>query len=117
MLLYVIVGLLLLANTINLGADLGAMAAALKLLVGGPASLSVVGFAVGCTWLEVFSPYQRYVSILKWGSFVLLAYVAVALVVDVPWKLVLYSTYSARPRHPAQDERTVEAFKKTSRTR
>jgi Mn2+/Fe2+ NRAMP family transporter len=64
MLLYVIVGLLLLANTINLGADLGAMAAALKLLVGGPASLYVVGFAVGCTWLEVFSPYQRYVSIL-----------------------------------------------------
>ena len=93
MLLYVIVGLLLLANTINLGADLGAMAAALKLLVGGPASLYVVGFAVGCTWLEVFSPYQRYVSILKWGSFVLLAYVAVALVVDVPWKLVLYSTF------------------------
>ena len=40
-----------------------------------------------------FSPYQRYVSILKWGSFVLLAYVAVALVVDVPWKLVMYSTF------------------------
>jgi Mn2+/Fe2+ NRAMP family transporter len=93
MLLYVIVGLLLLANTINLGADLGAMAAALKLLVGGAASFYVVGFAVGCAWLEVFSPYQRYVSILKWGSFVLLAYVAVALVVDVPWKLVLYSTF------------------------
>ena len=91
--LYVIVGLLLLANTINLGADLGAMAAALKLMVGGPASLYVVGFAVGCAWLEVFSPYQRYVSILKWGSFVLLAYVAVALVVDVPWRLVLYSTF------------------------
>jgi Mn2+/Fe2+ NRAMP family transporter len=93
MLLYVIVGLLLLANTINLGADLGAMAAALKLLVGGPASLYVVGFAVGCAWLEVFSPYQRYVSILKWGSFVLLSYVAVALVVHVPWGLVVYSTF------------------------
>jgi NRAMP (natural resistance-associated macrophage protein)-like metal ion transporter len=93
MLLYAIVGLLLRANTINLGADLGAMAAALKLLVGGPASLYVVGFAVGCAWLEVFSPYQRYVSILKWGSFVLLAYVAVALVVHVPWGLVVYSTF------------------------
>ena len=92
-LLYAIVGLLLLANTINLGADLGAMAAALNLLVGGPASLYVVGFAIGCAWLEVFSPYERYVSVLKWGSFVLLAYVAVALVVDVPWKLVLYSTF------------------------
>ena len=92
-LLYGIVGLLLIANTINLGADLGAMAAALKLLVGGPGGLYVVGFAIGCTWLEVFSQYQRYVSILKWGSFVLLAYVAVVLVVDVPWGHVLHSTF------------------------
>ncbi len=92
-LLYTIVGLLLLANTINLGADLGAMAAALKLLVGGPAGLYVVGFAIGCTWLEVFSRYPRYVSILKWGSFVLLSYVVVALVVHVPWGLVLYRTF------------------------
>jgi NRAMP (natural resistance-associated macrophage protein)-like metal ion transporter len=92
-LLYAIVGLLLLANTINLGADLGAMAAALKLLIGGPSGLYVAGFAIGCAWLEVFSRYQRYVSILKWISFVLLAYVAVAMVVDVPWRLVLYRTF------------------------
>ena len=72
---------------------LGAMAAALKLLVGGPANLYVIGFAVGCTWLEVFSRYERYISILKWGSFVLLAYVAVALVVPVPWDVVFYSTF------------------------
>jgi NRAMP (natural resistance-associated macrophage protein)-like metal ion transporter len=92
-LLYAIVGLLLLANIINLGADLGAMAAALKLLVGGPVSLYVIGFAIGCVVLEVFLSYERYVSILKWVSFVLLAYVAVALVVDVPWGLVLYRTF------------------------
>ncbi len=92
-LLYAIVGLLLIANTINLGADLGAMAAALKLLIGGPANLYIAGFAVGCTWLEVFSRYERYVSILKWRSFVLLAYVAVALVVLVPWALVSYSVF------------------------
>jgi NRAMP (natural resistance-associated macrophage protein)-like metal ion transporter len=92
-LLYVIVGLLLLANTINLGADLGAMAAALKLMVGGPAGLYIAGFAIGCTWLEVFSRYQHYVSILKWTSFVLLAYVAVAFVVHVPWGTVLYRTF------------------------
>jgi NRAMP (natural resistance-associated macrophage protein)-like metal ion transporter len=91
--LYVIVALLLLANTINLGADLGAMAAALKLLTGGPSGLYVAGFTIGCTWLEVFSRYERYVSILKWTSFVLLAYVAVALVVHVPWGLVLYRTF------------------------
>ena len=48
---------------------------------------------MGCTWLEVFSRYERYISILKWGSFVLLAYVAVALVVPVPWDVVFYSTF------------------------
>jgi len=92
-LLYAIVGLLLVANTINLGADLGAMGAALKLIIGGPGGLYVAGFAIFCTWLEVFSSYQRYLSILKWGSFVLLAYVAVALVVHVPWETVLYRTF------------------------
>jgi Mn2+/Fe2+ NRAMP family transporter len=91
-LLRAIVGLLLVANIINLGADLGAMAAALQLLVGGPMGLYVVGFAVGSALLEVFVSYERYVSILKWTSFVLLAYVAVALVVHVPWGLVLYRT-------------------------
>jgi NRAMP (natural resistance-associated macrophage protein)-like metal ion transporter len=92
-LLRAIVGLLLGANIINLGADLGAMAAALKLLVGGPTGLYVVCFAVGSALLEVFVSYERYVSILKWTSFVLLAYVAVALVVHVPWGMVLYRTF------------------------
>ena len=87
-----IVLLLLVANTINLGADLGAMAAALQLLIGGPFWLFVGGFAVFCIYLEVFARYERYVSLLKWTSFVLLAYVAVALVVDVPWRLVIWST-------------------------
>jgi Mn2+/Fe2+ NRAMP family transporter len=92
-LLGAIVGLLLVANIINLGADLGTMAAALQLLVGAPMGLYVVGFAVGSALLEVFVSYERYVSILKWTSFVLLAYVAVALVVHVPWGMVLYRTF------------------------
>ncbi len=92
-LLYAIVALLLVATIINLGADLGAMAAALKLIIGGPIHLYVVGFAVFCTWLEVFSRYERYVAILKWISFVLLSYVVVALVVHVPWGEVLYRTF------------------------
>ena len=92
-LLYAIVALLLVANTINLGADLGAMAAALHLLIQGPIGLYVVAFAIGCTWLEVFSRYERYVNFLKWTSFVLLSYVAVALVVHVPWGLVVYRTF------------------------
>lgn len=88
-----IVGLLLVANIINLGADLGAMGAAFKLLVSGPAGLYVVGFAIFCVWLEVFSSFKHYVYILKWLSFVLLAYVAVAFVIHVPWHLVLYNTF------------------------
>ena len=87
-----IVGLLLVANIINLGADLGAMGSALQILVGGPAGLYVIGFATGCTLLEIFVSYERYAAFLKWTSFVLLSYVALALVVHVPWGVVLYRT-------------------------
>jgi NRAMP (natural resistance-associated macrophage protein)-like metal ion transporter len=92
-LLRAIVGLLLIANIINLGADLGAMGEALRLLVGGSAHLYVVLFAVGCAGLEIFSRYERYVSILKWGTLSLFAYVATVLVVKVPWARVAYSTF------------------------
>jgi NRAMP (natural resistance-associated macrophage protein)-like metal ion transporter len=92
-LLRAIVALLLAANIINLGADLGAMGAALGLLIHGPLSLYIAGFAVGCVLLEVFVSYERYVAFLKWGSFVLLSYVAVALVVHVPWGTMLYRTF------------------------
>jgi NRAMP (natural resistance-associated macrophage protein)-like metal ion transporter len=86
-----IVFLLLVANTINLGADLGAMGDALKLMIGGPAKLYVVVFAVGCALLEIFSSYARYVRILKWTALSLLAYVGTALVVHVPWGEVVRS--------------------------
>jgi Mn2+/Fe2+ NRAMP family transporter len=89
----VIVALLLGANITNLGADLGAMGAALRLLIGGPAHLYVIGFAGGCILLEVFSRYERYVRILKWTTLSLFAYVATALVVDVPWWTVTYNTF------------------------
>ena len=91
-LLYFIVGLLMMANIINLGADLGAMADAVRLLIGGPTWLYVPGFAIGCVVLEVFSSYARYVHILKWTCAVLFAYVAVVLVVQVPWGVVAYHT-------------------------
>jgi len=91
-LLLVIVALLLVANGINLGADLGAMAAALQLLLGGSTRVYVVGFAVLCALLEVFSRYEEYVRILKWTAVSLFAYVATALAVDVPWHQVVYET-------------------------
>jgi len=88
-----IIGLLLIANTINLGADLGAMGDALHLLAGGSPRAYVVVFAVVCAWLEIFSRYERYVSILKWGTLSLFAYVATVLVVDVPWGRVAHDTF------------------------
>jgi NRAMP (natural resistance-associated macrophage protein)-like metal ion transporter len=88
---YAIVMLLVVANVINLGADLGAMGAALKLLIGGPDLLYVAGFGIVTVLLETFSRYSRYVSVLKWLTVSLFAYVAVALVVHVPWGLVGHS--------------------------
>jgi NRAMP (natural resistance-associated macrophage protein)-like metal ion transporter len=88
-----IVGLLLVANILNLGADLGAMGAATHLLIAGPVQLYVVGFAVGCALLEIFARYERYASILKWTSVSLFAYVATALVVNVPWGQVALATF------------------------
>jgi NRAMP (natural resistance-associated macrophage protein)-like metal ion transporter len=86
-----IIALLLAANIINLGADLGAMGEALRLLISGPPGLYVIAFAVGCALLEIFVRYERYVSILKWTSVSLFAYVATALVVDVPWGRVAHN--------------------------
>jgi NRAMP (natural resistance-associated macrophage protein)-like metal ion transporter len=87
--LYAIVTLLLIANVINLGADLGAMAAALRLVVGGPSVVYICLFAVLSVLLEVFVRYARYVSILKWLTISLFAYVGVAFVVHMPWLTVL----------------------------
>jgi NRAMP (natural resistance-associated macrophage protein)-like metal ion transporter len=91
-LLYGIVALLVVANFINLGADLGAMGAALHLLVGGPTGLYVVLFAAACTVLEIYSSYARYVKILKWLTLSLFAYVATALVIDMPWGEIAHDT-------------------------
>ena len=90
---YGLVILLIIANIINLGADLGAMAAALKLLIGGPAPVYVGLLALLCAGLQVFSRYARYVSVLKWLTLSLLAYVGVAIVVKAPWGTVAYLTF------------------------
>jgi NRAMP (natural resistance-associated macrophage protein)-like metal ion transporter len=88
-LLYGVVGLLLIANTINIGADIAAMGEALKLIVGGPAQVYAVTFGLISLLLQVFIPYRRYVRILKWLTLALLAYVATAFVVHIPWAQVL----------------------------
>ncbi len=83
--LYSIVGLLLLANTINIAADIAAMGEALRLLLGGSAHVYSVTFGLLCLLLQVFIPYQSYVRYLKWLTLALLAYVAVTFTISVPW--------------------------------
>jgi len=84
--------LLLVANVINLGADLGAMGAALHLLLPGPEAIYTIGFAVLCTVLEVFVTYRRYASVLKWATISLFAYVGVVFASGVPWGQALSDT-------------------------
>ena len=92
-LLYSIVGLLLVANTINIAADVAAMGDAMKLMIGGPAHLYAVSFGVLSLLLQMFVPYSRYVRLLKWLTLALLAYVATVFVVDMPWAQVLTRTF------------------------
>jgi NRAMP (natural resistance-associated macrophage protein)-like metal ion transporter len=87
-LLYPIVGLLLLANTINIAADVAAMGDAMKLVAGGRAQWYAVGFGLLSVLLQVFVPYSRYVRVLKWLTLALLSYVATVFVVHIPWAQV-----------------------------
>jgi NRAMP (natural resistance-associated macrophage protein)-like metal ion transporter len=88
-LLHVIVGLLVTANVINLGADIGAMGSALELLLGGSSRTYACLFGAACVLLQVFLSYRRYVGALKWLTLSLLAYVAAVLVVHVPWSMAV----------------------------
>ena len=96
-LLFATVGLLTIANTINLGADLGAMAEALKLLLGGIGHVYVIAFGLFCAVVQIYVPYGRYVTFLKWLTLSLLAYAATLLVVEVPWATVLLNTVVPTP--------------------
>jgi NRAMP (natural resistance-associated macrophage protein)-like metal ion transporter len=91
--LYPIVLLVVLANTFNIGSDIGAMAASLQLLLPHvPFALLAVGFAVLILILEVFLSYRTYVRILKWLAVALFAYIITAFLVNVPWLDALKAT-------------------------
>jgi NRAMP (natural resistance-associated macrophage protein)-like metal ion transporter len=91
--LLLLVALLVIANTVNIAADLAAMGDVLRLVVGGPALLYVLGFGLVCLVGEIFVPYHSYAGYLKFLTWVLFVYVAVAFTVDVPWGKVLRSTF------------------------
>ena len=91
-LLQSIVMLLFVANTINIGADLSAMADTAKLLIGGPSFFYVAVFTASCVGGIVFVQYDRYTRILKWMTLSLFSYVAVLFCIHVPWGEVVTGT-------------------------
>jgi NRAMP (natural resistance-associated macrophage protein)-like metal ion transporter len=84
------IGLLLLANVINLGADLGSMGAVSQMLAGGPRWPYVAAFGLICIAMQVLLKYTRYVKVLKWLTLSLLAYFGTAFMVAVPWREALH---------------------------
>jgi len=94
--LYGIVGLLLIANTLNLAADIAAMGEALRLVIGGPGLVYVVAFGIACLAAEIAIPYHLYARYLKALTLVLFAYVVAAFSVRIPWGEVLSATFLPR---------------------
>ena len=88
-----LVVLLVVANTINIAADLAAMGEALRLVIGGSVLVYALAFGIGCLTAEVFIPYHRYASFLKFLTLVLVVYVAVAFSIQIPWYKVIVSTF------------------------
>jgi NRAMP (natural resistance-associated macrophage protein)-like metal ion transporter len=96
MLLHALVGLLLIANTLNIAADIAAMGGALRLVVGGPVLLYIAAFGIGCLAAEILIPYHRYSRYLKALTLVLFAYVATAFTIRIPWGEVAAATLLPR---------------------
>jgi NRAMP (natural resistance-associated macrophage protein)-like metal ion transporter len=90
--LYLIVALLVVANTINIAADLAAMGEAVRLVMGGGIIYYALGFGAICLTAEILVPYHRYAGYLKFLSLMLLVYVAAAFSIHLPWREVLWST-------------------------
>jgi NRAMP (natural resistance-associated macrophage protein)-like metal ion transporter len=91
--LYTCASLLFIANTFNLGADLGAMATAVQLLAPtAPFGLLVIFIAVVSLLLQIFTSYEQYAKYLKYLTVVLFAYMFTALIADVDWSTVLKDT-------------------------
>ncbi len=91
--LYTVVLLVVVANTINIGADIGAMASALNLLIPIPFIILALFFTVIMLMLEIFTSYIVYAKILKWLSLALLAYPVTAFIAGQNWTEVIKNTF------------------------
>lgn len=88
-----VVILVLVANTINIGADIGAMAAAAQLVVPVSFVVATLGFTVFILILEIFTSYRVYARILKWLALSLISYVVTVFIVHEPWPVILRATF------------------------
>lgn len=86
------VTLLVVANTINIGADLGAMASAVQLLFPIPFVIPLILLTALTIFLEIFVPYHVYVKVLKYFGLTLFSYVATAFIIKAPWRAIAYAT-------------------------
>jgi len=90
---FFLVLLLLIANILNIAADIAAMGEVSQLVIGIDWHIMTVVFVVITLALQIFVPYHRYVFFLKWLTLSLLAYAAVLFTVHVPWGDVVWSTF------------------------
>lgn len=94
---FLLVGLLFAANTLNLGADMGMMAASIQLIVPLPFPLLVIGLTTISVFLQIFSSYESYAKYLKWLTISLMAYIGVVFAVgDISWLNALKGTFFPR---------------------
>ena len=91
-LMWFVVALLLVANTVNIAADIGAMAQAVQLVAGGGQHFYAVAFGVLAVLMQLLLPYQRLAPVLKWLTLALFAYVGVVIFVDIPWRALFVAT-------------------------
>jgi NRAMP (natural resistance-associated macrophage protein)-like metal ion transporter len=91
--LYGVLALVLVANTINIGADLGAMGAAAQLIIPVNFALLTLFFTAIILILEIFTTYKTYAKILKWLALVLIAYPLTVFLIREPWFTLLKSTF------------------------
>jgi NRAMP (natural resistance-associated macrophage protein)-like metal ion transporter len=96
-----LISLLVVANTINIAADIGAMGEAVRILFGGRLAVYVIGFGALCIATQVFFSYERIVRILKWLTLGLFAYVAVVLSVSVPLHQAISQSFQPWAHIPA----------------
>ena len=90
--LYSAVLLVLVANTINIGADIGALAAAAQLLIPINFVILALGFTALILVLEIFASYQVYSRVLMWLASSLLAYPLTVFIIHQPWQTVITAT-------------------------